>query len=346
MITKIAPAVQGSAHWQRELADAIREPTELLRLLQLPDSLLEGALCSADRFPLRVTRSFLARMEQANPDDPLLRQVLPLAEEMGTERDEQNRSDPPPSWGQFDPVGDQDAMASPGLLHKYQGRVLLVSTAACAIHCRYCFRQHFPYQQANPLGTQLPTTLAYLSQHTGIHEVILSGGDPLSLSDQRLAQITAQLATIPHLKTLRIHTRLPVVLPQRLLSGQLDWLQASRLNMVMVLHINHPNEINDEFRQALLALQGLNITLLNQSVLLRGINDSPDCLIELSQKLLECGILPYYLHQLDQVSGAAHFEVPISMGHHIVEQMRQKLPGYLVPRYVQEISGQAAKTPL
>ena len=345
MITKIAPSVQPSESWQSELARAIRDPDELLRLLNLPSSLLEPAIRSARRFPLRVTQSFLARMEAGNPNDPLLRQVLPLAAEE-TLNNEKQSIETPASWGQIDPVGDTEAMASPGLLHKYQGRVLLVSTAACGIHCRYCFRQYFPYQQANPLGTQLPATLAYLNQHTDVHEVILSGGDPLSISDNRLAMLIKQLAAIPHLKTLRIHTRLPVVLPQRLLAGELDWLNASRLSVVMVVHINHPREINEEFRQAIKCLQGRNITLLNQSVLLKGVNDSTNCLIELSHKLLECGILPYYLHQLDKVTGAAHFEVPISTGHHLIEQMRAKLPGYLVPRYVQEIAGQAAKTPL
>ncbi len=345
MITKITPSVQGSEHWQRELAQAIHKPEELIRVLQLPEALLPGATWSARRFPLRVTRSFLARMEPGNPNDPLLRQVLPLASEHDAgEPDKTNGL--PSEWGQLDPVGDTDAMASPGLLHKYQGRVLLVSTAACAIHCRYCFRQHFPYQQANPLGTQLPATLAYLDQHPDIHEVILSGGDPLSIHDKKLAQIINQLSSIAHLKTLRIHTRLPVVLPQRLLSGQLDWLVSTRLNVVMVLHINHPNEINDEFRQAIGCLQGRNITLLNQSVLLKDINDDADSLIELSHKLLACGILPYYLHQLDQVTGAAHFEVSEDTGLELIQQMRQRLPGYLVPKYVQEIPGQAAKTPL
>ncbi len=345
MITKIASTGQHSECWQHELATAIREPETLIRLLQLPKSFIEGAKRSARHFPLRVTKSFLSRMELGNINDPLLRQVLPLATEL-TGQNDNSVNGHLSSWGQLDPVGDAEAMASPGLLHKYPGRVLLVSTAACAIHCRYCFRQHFSYQEANPLGSQFPATLAYLSQNKDIHEVILSGGDPLSISDQRLNRIISQLAAIPHLNTIRFHTRLPVVLPKRLYSQQLDWLQSGQLNRVMVLHINHPNEINDEFRSAIQRLQGHNITLLNQSVLLKGINDDANSLIELSYKLLECGILPYYLHQLDQVSGAAHFEVAVGTGRQLIEQMRNRLPGYLVPKYVQEIPGQAAKTPL
>jgi len=331
MIPKIAPSLQCST-WQSELAQAIREPEVLFAKLQLPESLLKAAKVSAKRFPLRVTHSFLARMEVGNVDDPLLRQVLPVGEELS-------------DWGESDPVGDKNAMPSPGLLHKYHGRVLLVSTAACAIHCRYCFRQHFPYHLANPLGHQLPATLDYIKQHRDIHEVILSGGDPLSLTDERLTRIIAELNRISHLKTLRIHSRLPVVLPSRIAS-MCTWLQTCRLNVVMVLHINHPNELNDEFIEAMQVLRDQKITLLNQSVLLKGVNDNAHVLCELSYKLLDCGITPYYLHQLDRVSGAAHFEVPIEMGRQLIETMRQALPGYLVPRFVQEIPGQTAKSPL
>lgn len=333
MITKISQSLQNSVSWQAELAQAIRDPKVLLARLELDPDLLRLVNISPDCFPLKVTDSFVARMERGNANDPLLRQVLPLNEE----------SVP---WGQDDPVGDHQAMASPGVLHKYHGRVLLVSTAACGVHCRYCFRRHFPYQQANPLGKHLPATLAYLRSHPDIREVILSGGDPLSLSDDRLASIVAKFNDISHLTTLRIHSRLPVVLPSRIQAQMFDWLAKCRLNIVLVLHINHPNEINDELRQAIALLRQQNLTLLNQAVLLKGINDSVQTQVQLSNKLLDCGIQPYYLHQLDKVSGAAHFEVPVADGLELMEQMRQQLPGYLIPRYVREIPGQKAKTPL
>lgn len=320
--------------WQSALAEAIRDPQQLLRLLDLPVSLLEQ-IEPPQHFPLRVTHSFIQRMRPGDLNDPLLKQILPLATEQG-------QSD----WGSLDPVGDHTAMKSPGLLHKYQGRALLVSTAACAIHCRYCFRQHFPYQQANPLGNQWPATLEWLRANKDIHEVILSGGDPLSVSDERLARIVAQLDSVPHLRTLRIHTRLPVVLPQRIDSELLNWVTKTRLQVVFVLHINHPNELNQELCAALRQLQLPGVTLLNQSVLLSSINDDASVLIKLSQKLFETGVLPYYLHQLDQVKGAARFEVPVESGSALIAAMRSRLPGYLVPRYVKEIPGEDAKSPI
>ena len=348
MITKTDPLLHRSSvnpdknlqqnsepqNWQIALAESIRDPRELLSMLKLPTSLADKILLDPV-FPLRVTRSFLRRMQPGNIDDPLLKQVLPLIKESSDN-----------NWGQKDPVGDHNAMQGPGLLHKYAGRVLLVSTAACAIHCRYCFRQHFPYQQANPLGTQWPATLAYLSVHRDIHEVILSGGDPLSLSDDRLAKIVSQLEQFPHIKTLRIHTRLPVVLPQRIDNPLLNWVAKTRLRIVFVIHINHPNEIDQEVHDALGLLQLPGVTLLNQSVLLQGINDDSACLVELSHKLFECGVLPYYLHQLDKVQGAAHFEVAEQTGLALITEMTRQLPGYLVPRYVKEIPGDAAKSPI
>lgn len=344
MITKSTPSVHRRKHiqpeikveknWQSALAQAIRDPVELLRQLELPVSLAEQVSLPAE-FPLRVTHSFLQRMEPGNPNDPLLRQVLPL--ETGAESEK---------WGSDDPVGDHEAMAGPGLLQKYHGRVLLVSTAACAVHCRYCFRQHFPYQQANPLGTQWPATLNWLKSNPDIREIILSGGDPLSMSDERLGRIIDQLNRLGHLRTLRIHTRLPVVLPQRIDESMLGWLRASRLNVVIVLHINHPNEINHELVEALARIRSSGVTLLNQAVLLRGINDHGEILIELSEKLFEAGVLPYYLHQLDRVRGAACYEVPIETGRRLVASLRERLPGYLVPRYVKEIPGQSSKSPI
>jgi len=338
MITKTGSSLQRSSssdNWQTELANAIREPEALLEALDLPVSLLGPARQAATRFPLRVTQSYLSRIEPGNPNDPLLRQILPIADELDAK-----------DWGQLDPVGDHQAMPSPGLLHKYQGRALLVSTAACAIHCRYCFRQHFPYQQANPLGTQWPATLAYLKQHPDISEVILSGGDPLSLGDEKLAKLVTQLETIEHIKTLRLHSRLPVVLPSRITSNLINWLRNSRFQMVLVLHINHPNEINQEVMEALEPLRDLPLTLLNQAVLLKGINDQLETQVELSQRLFQAGILPYYLHQLDPVSGAAHFAVSVQNGLSLMSELQNHLPGYLVPNYVQEIAGSASKIPL
>ena len=349
MITKTVPSLHRLAEireeipvrksWQAALAEAIRDPQELLKQLNLPVSLAEQSQL-VPGFPLRVTHSFIQRMQPGDPHDPLLMQVLPLG--AGSEEKERGEAD----WGSLDPVADHDAMQAPGLLHKYEGRILLVSTAACAIHCRYCFRQHFPYQQANPLGTQWPATLAYLNSNHDIHEVILSGGDPLSLSDQRLARIIAQLDEVSHLTTLRIHTRLPVVLPQRIDTALLNWVKETRLKVVFVLHINHPNEINLELQNALRLLQFPDVTLLNQAVLLRGVNDSTEILVELSHKLFEAGVLPYYLHQLDRVRGAAQFEVPVQTGGELVSAMREKLPGYLVPKYVKEIPGEASKSPI
>ncbi|MGD8926850.1 MAG: EF-P beta-lysylation protein EpmB [Thioalkalispiraceae bacterium] len=325
------PAV---SKWQTSLAEAIRDPLELLEQLDLPLSLAEK-IQQQPAFPLRVTQSFLQRMQRGNLHDPLLRQVLPLASESDFE-----------DWGSQDPVADHAAMQSPGLLHKYAGRVLLVSTAACAIHCRYCFRQHFAYRQANPLGNQWPATLSYLGAHRDIHEIILSGGDPLSLNDERLSNIVHQLEQLDHIRTLRIHTRLPVVLPERIDNQLLEWVTNSRLNIVFVLHINHPNEINGELHSALRHLQRPGITLLNQSVLLKGVNDNSETLIALSHKLFASGVLPYYLHQLDKVRGAAHFEVSESEGRDLLRVISGALPGYLVPKYVKEIPGEAAKSPI
>lgn len=336
MITKTGASVQRSSatrNWQTALAEAIREPQHLLQALQLPNSLLDAAQQAARQFPLRVPHSYLSRMRHADLNDPLLRQVLPLAEETRQ-----------PDWGGLDPVGDQQAMKSPGLLHKYQGRALLVSTAACAVHCRYCFRRHFPYTEANPLGSQWPATLSYLKQHADIHEVILSGGDPLSLSDARLAAAIEQLAAIPHLHTLRIHSRLPVVIPQRLTHELLQALTATRLQAVLVLHFNHANELDQSIRDALAPLRYAGVTLLNQAVLLRGVNDSLPALSALSRALFQVGILPYYLHQLDKVQGAAHFEVDLDRALMLMRELQGALPGYLVPRFVQEQAGEPSKT--
>ncbi|MBI1422837.1 MAG: EF-P beta-lysylation protein EpmB [Gammaproteobacteria bacterium] len=335
MISKTAQSWQHPVSWQTALAQAIRDPAELLQRLSLPLDLLPAAQAAARLFPLRVPHSYLQRIQPGDPDDPLLRQVLPLAEECAL-TDE----------GVADPVGDLNAMASPGLLHKYHGRALLVTTGACAIHCRYCFRRHFPYASSNPLHQHREATLAYLREHTQLNELILSGGDPLSLPDSQLAAWVRECESLPHLQILRLHTRLPVVLPERVDDALCQWLSATRFRTVIVLHINHPREIDTTVGRAIQALRDSGVTLLNQSVLLRGVNDSVATLAELSQTLFAHGVLPYYLHQFDPVQGAMHFAVPLGEGQAMVAALRTRLPGYLVPKYVQEIPGMAAKYPV
>ncbi len=334
MITR-TPPLWHTAPWQKSLANAIRDPRELLLQLQLPLELLPAARAAARDFPLLVTRSYLERMQPGNSNDPLLRQVLPLEAET---RDV--------AGYMTDPVGDLKAMTRPGLLHKYQGRVLVLTTAACGIHCRYCFRRHFPYQKANPMPERWQQVQNYVANDDSIKEVILSGGDPLSLSDQRLAGLVELLEPIPHLERLRIHSRYPIILPERMTDSLLCLLSETRLAVVLVIHANHPNELSPGVSQALAPLRRAGITLLNQSVLLRGVNDSTDCLSKLSESLFAAGVLPYYLHQLDRVQGAAHFAITDARAKALLQSLRARLPGYLVPRLVREIAGEVGKTPL
>lgn len=318
--------------WQRELRGAVRDADELCRLLELDtaDVLPDGA-----GFPMRVPRAFVARMQRGNRHDPLLRQVLPLTAE----------SLDVPGYGP-DPVGDQAAMPLPGLLHKYHGRVLLTVTGACAIHCRYCFRREFPYADANPRRGEGAAALAHIRSDPSIREVILSGGDPLSLTDTALAELVDQLAAIDHVETVRLHTRLPVVLPSRIDAGLLAWLQATRLHKVVVIHANHPHEIDQAVTASMRKLAESGAVVLNQSVLLRGVNDCAETLGELSRRLFAAGVLPYYLHVLDPVRGAAHFRVPDREAAELVTAVAARLPGYLVPRLVREDPGQPGKTPV
>ena len=308
------------------------EPEELLAAVRLGPEWLPAARAAARLFPLRVPRGFVARMRRGDPHDPLLRQVLPLAEECLTAPD-----------FAADPVGDAAAMTVPGVLHKYRGRVLLTATGACAVHCRYCFRRHFPYADANPAADHWQAALGYIAGDASISEVILSGGDPLTLSDRRLRELTDALAAIPHVRRLRVHTRLPIVLPERVDDGLLAWLGNLRLPGVVVVHVNHANELDSAVKAALARLKDAGVQLLNQSVLLRGVNDSGDALAALSEALFACGVLPYYLHLLDKVQGAAHFDVPEPTAQAIVTDMRGRLPGYLVPRLVRESTGAAGK---
>lgn len=321
--------------WQHALAQAITDPAELLSVLQLDPALLPAARAAARLFPLRVPRGFVARMQPGNPADPLLQQVLPVGAELQEA----------PGFS-ADPVGDMASRIAPGVLHKYRGRALLIATGACGVHCRYCFRRHFPYGAETASSGHWQDALAALRMDSSIHEVILSGGDPLSLNDRRLRELTQQLEQIPHVRRLRIHSRQPIVLPERVDAGLLSWLRALPLQTVMVLHANHAQELNAEVAAACRALQDNGVKLFNQSVLLKGINDSVSALAQLSESLFTAGIQPYYLHLLDRVQGAAHFEVTEAQAQTLLRQLTATLPGYLVPKLVREISGHTSKTPV
>lgn len=323
--------------WKRLLAGAIRDPETLLDKLDLLDrpGLLAAARQAARRFPLRVPAGYLARMRKGRLDDPLLRQVLPLVEEL---------EDKPGYVA--DPVGDLDAMASPGLLHKYHGRALLVATGACAVHCRYCFRREYPYGEAGAGSRHWDRAFTLLKQDTSIEELILSGGDPLTLTDPVLAELVRRAGAVPHIRRLRVHSRLPVVLPERVTPELCTLLEQTRLQVVHVIHANHAQEIDESVASALMRLRRGNALLLNQAVLLKGVNDSTPAQRELCETLTGVGVLPYYLHQLDPVRGAHHFQISDRRAIGIVEQLRAALPGYMVPRLVREIAGEPSKTPV
>lgn len=326
------PSVWQTETWQQQLAGAVRDVGELLALLDLPATALPELRPATAAFPLRVPRSFVARMKKGDPADPLLQQVLPAAAEL---LDFEGYVS--------DPVGDMPATAGSGVVHKYAGRALIIATGACAVHCRYCFRRHYPYQQNSAGADRWRTVIDYLGHHPEVDEVILSGGDPLALGDESLAAFVNLLSRLPHLRRLRIHTRLPIVMPARVSDPLLAWLGKSRLPVIVVLHANHPNEIDDEVGAAALRLKHAGATLLNQSVLLRGINDDAAVLATLSERLFAIGVLPYYLHLLDRVHGAAHFDVEESRARLLHLSLQQALPGYLVPRLVRELPGALAK---
>ena len=329
---RIAPVLP-EGDWHRSLANSIREPDVLIERLQLSPSLCEPARRAAARFPLLVSESFLGRMRPGDAADPLLRQVLPLDVECRET-----------AGFVSDPVGDHAARRAPGLLHKYAGRALLMTTGSCAIHCRYCFRREYPYQQEPRRLEDWTPARDAIAADASLHEVILSGGDPLMLTDVRLREIIVGLAEIPHLRRLRIHSRLPIVLPDRVTTELVELLRTTRLTPIMVVHANHPAEIAGDCRETLAALVQSGITTLNQAVLLRGVNDDEQTLVELCERLINIGVLPYYLHQLDRVRGAGHFEVAEARGLQIMDELRRRLPGYAVPRYVREVPGAESKT--
>jgi EF-P beta-lysylation protein EpmB len=322
------------AVWQRELAGAVRDPLVLMQALGLVG---EGvSVDAAHQFRLLVPHSYMARMKHGDWHDPLLRQVLPLDAELQVVE-----------GFNHDPVGDNQALVADGVLHKYHGRVLLVTTGSCAVHCRYCFRRHFPYSESNPVKGEWEGALAYIRASPDVREVILSGGDPLTLSDERLTLFFKQLADIPHVTRVRFHSRLPIVLPSRIDAGFLRVIAAIPQQVVMVIHANHAQELAAaDVQQALTALRAADVTLLNQAVLLRGVNDSVQAQVELNESLFAQRVLPYYLHVLDRVAGAAHFEVPESEAVRIVADVRKRLPGFLVPKLVREVAGEKAKMPV
>ena len=325
--------------WQQELTHAFTRPAELLNYLELPPdtaSLAAGPRAAgAQNFPLRVPRGYAARMRKGDPSDPLLLQVWPRPQE----------ADEAAGFTD-DAVGDLARLKAGGIIHKYAGRALLVATGACAVHCRFCFRRHFPYGDALASRDHWQETLRELAADRSINEVILSGGDPLSLPDDKLTPLAEALEFLPHVQRLRIHTRQPIVLPERVDDALLAWLSRGRLKKVVVVHANHANELDQSVLQALQRLAGTGVTLLNQSVLLRGVNDTAGALVDLSTRLFEGGVLPYYLHMLDRVRGTAHFDVPEREARGLLRAAAAALPGYLVPRLVREEAGAASKTAL
>ena len=321
--------------WRSLLASAVTDSLELLRRLELSDHPLATALQQGPTFPVRVPAPYLACMRRGDADDPLLRQVLATAEE-----------DQPAAGFSTDPLDEAGQNPLPGLLQKYQGRALLIASGGCAVHCRYCFRRHFPYGENNPGRRGLASALDYLAAHPDIHEIILSGGDPLMLDDEALGWLVARLEHIPHLTRLRIHTRFPVVIPQRLTPKLVDLLADTRLRSVVVLHINHPRELETGVADAILPLRQRGIPLFNQAVLLRGVNDDIATLTGLCEKSFDAGIQPYYLHLLDRVAGAAHFEVPLATARQLYDDLASALPGYLLPRLVRERAGAPGKVAL
>ena len=333
-ISSVAQSRAGT--WHRSLAAAIRDADALVDRLALPEEYREPARRAANRFPVMVPESFLARMRPGDPDDPLLRQVLPLEAEC----------DDVPGFT-VDAVGDSDARRAPGLLQKYAGRALLIATGSCAVHCRYCFRRHYPYGEEPRRLEEWDAALEVFSSDPSLREVILSGGDPLMLTDARLGELIDRLASIPHVRRLRVHSRLPIVLPDRVTVDLLDLLRGhDSLQPIMVVHANHPAEITGDCVDALRRLVEAGMPVLNQAVLLKGVNDDARTLAELSERLVDVGVMPYYLHQLDPVQGVAHFEVADEKAVALVERLRERLPGYAVPRLVRETPGALSKLPV
>lgn len=331
-MTENSVSVSPRADWLYELKKSYTRPEDLLSALQLDDSAYADDIKARQLFSMRVPRPFVQQMNIGDPNDPLLRQVLPLVDEFRVE----------PGFHK-DPLDEQSSPAN-GLLHKYHGRVLLILQGGCAVNCRYCFRRHFPYDELTISQRQIDDTLDYIKQNPEVNEVILSGGDPLMAKDERLHKLVRELEALPQLTRLRIHSRLPVVIPSRLTDELLTSLSQSRLQVVLVIHANHANEISNDLSAALKKWHNAGIHVLNQSVLLKGVNDSSDALCRLSETLFRANVLPYYLHQLDKVEGASHFEVSDDKAQQLWLDMTQQLPGFLVPKLVREQARKPSKT--
>jgi len=335
-IPQIIPHIDKKMHlsWQKELANVVTDPKTLLEMLNIDAKNYLQHFKARQLFPVRVPLPFIEKMEKGNINDPLLKQVMPLSSEfLVTE------------GFVTDPLTEHDTAAE-GLLHKYKHRVLLIVKSGCAVNCRYCFRRHFPYSDNSPNKARWQQALDYIQQHEEITEVIFSGGDPLMASDEHLSWLVYQIEEFSHVKRLRLHTRLPVVIPRRITTSLVKLLSKTRLKTTMVLHINHSNEIDESLASSLELLREARIPLFNQSVLLKGVNDQAKLLSQLSEKLFDNGIQPYYLHMFDQVQGAAHFDVAEEQAVKIVKEMMAILPGFLMPKLVREIAGEANKTPI
>ena len=318
--------------WQSAMADAVTDLGQLCGLLDLPEAGPHTPHWELQRFPLLVPKPYLARIRRGDPEDPLLLQILPHPAELA----------PQPGYS-TDPVGESRTTRSSGILWKYPGRLLIVASRDCAVHCRFCFRRHFRGQVTPRKSGDFVPLLGAIQAEKSIHEVIISGGDPLTLDDALLAELVKRLTDIPHVQRVRLHTRLPVMIPQRVTEPLIALLRSSRLSALVVIHVNHPREIDDAVAAAFSRLANAGVPLLSQSVLLRGVNDRAEVLAELCERLVNLRVMPYYLHQLDRVAGAAHFEVPEEVGCEIVRQLRARLPGYAVPRYVREVAGEPSK---
>ena len=332
-INPVSQPINLHSDWKTELSHCVNSIDELLNQLGLKAEDLNATEQAATEFSIKVPQSFVQLMEYGNPNDPLLKQVLPITSELQVDN---NFSTDPVDESSFNPV--------PGIVHKYRNRVLMIISPNCAINCRYCFRRHFPYDENRQSKQQWLKALDYLKTKPEINEVIFSGGDPLAANDHFLRWLTAEIESIQHIKRLRIHTRLPVVIPSRVDDQLLSWLGNTKLKSTLVLHINHANEIDESLRQGVDRLKKSGITVLNQSVLLKGINDNSDQLISLSEKLFDAGIMPYYLHILDPVQGASHFDVSMDRAVEIFCQIQTELPGFLVPKLVQERAGERSKS--
>ncbi len=317
--------------WKTILRKNFRRLEDLASYLELtPDQ--REQLSKSPSFALNVPLRLAQKMQKGTLDDPLFKQFVPTLEEL-TVHPDFNKN----------PVGDCNARKEDKLLHKYIGRALILASSACVMNCRYCFRQHFPYETEQKGFTN---EIEKIRNDSSIHEIILSGGDPLSLSDANLSDLINELVSMPHIKRIRFHTRFPVGIPERLDESFLQLIKNCPLQIYFVLHINHPNELDQHLFDHLKPLQLLGVILMNSAVLLKGVNDNVETLQELSEQLINHGILPYYINQLDRVEGGVHFEVPEEKGLWLINEIAKKLPGYGVPKYIREIEGQPYKTPL